>query len=117
MKLLNREQFVDLPAGTIYKKSSGSELEIKGDWVSEDGRDWSCTQFAAHCDHDQDTHIGLMIGESYPICTEMYGRDGCFESDAEFLIYEKWDLQQLKLAIDRAISLAPEQKFSSQSSV
>lgn len=111
MKLVNLSDFIKLPPGTIYKKTSNSELEIKGDWVSEDGRDWSSTQFAANCDQDQDTHIGLMIGESYPIHTEMYGRDGCFESDAEFLIYEKWDLEQLRLAIDRAINLAPPQKF------
>jgi len=40
MKLLNREEFIKLPARTIYKKNSGSrELEIKGDWISDDGRD------------------------------------------------------------------------------
>ena len=111
MKLLNLSEFITLPSGTIYKKHSGSELEIKGDWVSEDGRDWSSTQFAADCDDDQDTHIGLKIGESYPIQTEIYGRDGCFEDHEQFLIYEKWDLEQLGKLVDRAIAVAPEQKF------
>jgi hypothetical protein len=111
MKLVNLQEFVKLPAGTIYKKTSGSELEIKGDWVSDDGRDWTSTEFAADCDHGTDTHIGLMIGESYPIRTEIYGRDGYFEDDVEFLIYEKWDLQQLRTLIDKAIAVVPEQKF------
>lgn len=111
MKLLKLEEFVKLPAGTIYKKNSGIELEIKGDWVSDDGRDWSSTSFAADCGDDQDTYIGLMIGESYPIQTEIYSRDGCFDADEEFLVYESWDLEQLKLAIDRAISVASAQKF------
>lgn len=111
MKLVNLQTFIELPAGTIYKKTSGSELEIKGDWVSDDGRDWSSTEFAADCDHDTDTHIGLMLGESYPIRVEHYGRDGCFEDDVEFLIYEKWDLEQLRLIIDRAIQVSPPQPF------
>ena len=112
MKLVNLEKFVQLPAGTIYKKTSGLELEIKGDWVSEDGRDWSSALFAADCDDGQDTHIGLMLGESYPVRIEEYGRDGCFEDDAEFMIYEKWDLEQLRTLIDRAILISPEQKFN-----
>jgi hypothetical protein len=33
-----------------------------------------------------------MIGESYPIQTEIYGRDGFFDADEEFLVYESWDL-------------------------
>ena len=52
-----------------------------------------------------------MIGESYPIQTEIYGRDGCFEDYEQFLIYEKWDLEQLGKLVDRAIAVAPEQKF------
>jgi hypothetical protein len=111
MKLVNLNEFIRLPAGTLYKKQSGVELEIKGDWVSDDGRDWSTTSFAANCGNDQDTHIGLMIGESYPIQTEMYGRDGCFQDDEQFLIYEKWDLEQLKQLLERAIDVSPEQKF------
>jgi hypothetical protein len=111
MRLLNLKDFIQLPAGTIYKKNSGNELEIKGDWVSDDGRDWSSTLFSADCGDDQDTYIGLMIGESYPIQTEMYGRDGCFDDDEQFLIYEKWDLEQLKQILDRAIAQSPEQKF------
>lgn len=111
MKLLNLEEFIQLPSGTIYKRHSGNELEIKGDWVSDDGKDWSCALFAADCAHNEDTTIGLMIGESYPIQTECYGRDGCFEDAEQFLIYEKWDLEQLRVLLDRAICVSPEQKF------
>ena len=111
MRLLDRESFIKLPAGTIYKKSSSNELEIKGNWISDDGRDWSCTSFAADCGNDDLTDIGLGLGRSYPIQTEIYGRDGCFEDDELFLIYEKWDLEQLRQILDRAIAQSPEQKF------
>ena len=51
------EEFIKLPAGTIYKKNSGGGLlEIKGGWVSDDGNDWSSDLFAADCKDDQDTH-------------------------------------------------------------
>ncbi len=111
MKLYNLENFVKLPAGTIYKKSTETELQIKGDWVSDDGRDWACALFAAECADDQDTYIGLMLGDSYPILTESFGRDGCFEDDAEFLVYESWDLEQLRKIIDEAIKVSKPQEF------
>ena len=111
MKLLNREEFIKLPAGTIYKKRSECQLEIKGEWVSDDGNDWSSDLFAADCKDDQDTYIAMLYGESFPIQTDRYGRDGCFDADEEFLIYEKWDLEQLKNILENAIAVAPEQKF------
>lgn len=112
MKLLNREEFLKLPAGTIYKKRSARELEIKGEWVSDSGSDWSSALFAADCDSsDQDTYLKMLYGESFPIVLDDYGRDGCFEDDEEFLVYEKWDLEQLKKILEDAIAVAPEQKF------
>ena len=111
MRLYNLENFIKLPAGTIYKKNSELELLIKGDWVSDDRRDWSSALFAAECNSNQDTYIGLMLGESYPILTEEYGRDGCFEDDTEFLVYESWDLEQLRKVIDEAIKVSNPQQF------
>jgi len=112
MKLMKLEEFIKLPAGTIYKKNSGGGLlEIKGGWVSDDGNDWSSDLFAADCKDDQDTHIAMLYGESFPIQTDRYGRDGCFDADEYFYVYESWDLEQLRLILDRAISVALPQKF------
>lgn len=111
MKMLKLTEFIHMPPGTIYKKNSSEEILIKGDWVSEDGRDWSSALFADDCGDGEHTHIGLMIGESYPIRTEQYGRDGCFDDQELFLIYEKWDLEQLKLILEKAIAQSPDQVF------
>lgn len=107
---------MDLPAGTIYKKIDTDCLEIKGEWVSESKTDWSCNTLAFDCDpHNQDIYLKLLYGESLPVKTDGYGRDGMFEEQQEFLIYEKWDLEQLRMHIDQAIALSPEQSFKTKS--
>ena len=107
MKLYTRSQFIDLPAGTIYKKIHSDRLEIKGEWVSDSKTDWSCATLAFDCDpHNQDNYLKLLYGESLYVQTDCYGRDGMFEEQEEFLIYEKWDLEQLRAHIDQAIALA-----------
>ena len=109
MKLYNLEEFLKLPAGVLYKKLYSNTIEIKGEWVSDTGQDWSCMTFG-YFDVD-DRHGDMEQGESYPINTEFYGRDGMFEADQMFLVYESWDLEQLKKIIEKAMSVAPEQKF------
>ena len=111
MKLMKLEEFVKLPAGTLYRKDKdGPMIQIKGDWVSDSGTDWTCTQFGDTVDTDK-VYLEMFCGESYPLRTDYYGRDGCFDQDPEFLVYESWDLEQLRLIIDRAISVALPQKF------
>lgn len=111
MKLLNREDFMALPAGTIYAKgtaiASFGSLEIKadslgGDWVCldpcyVDGRD------PGECDERFEDM--LLNGASYPM-RSAFGRDGCFEQDAIFLVFEKDDLLQLRKYVEEAIAVA-----------
>lgn len=109
MKLFDLQEFIKLPAGTIYRKNYGTEIEIKGEWISDDRCDWSRMTFGTT--GDSGVWSDMSYGESYPIPTSFYGRDGCFEDDVEFLVYESWDLEQLRLIIDQAIAVALPQKF------
>lgn len=110
MKLYTREEFVKLPAGILYTRNDGHSIEIKGDWVSDDGSDWTCTTFGNTGDTGK-VYLEMLYGESYPIKLDYYGRDGCFEEDAMFIVYESWDLEQMKQLIERAIPLLPPQQF------
>jgi hypothetical protein len=110
MKLVKHDEFIKLPAGTLYVKADGVDIEIKGEWTSDNGRDWSSMSFGSMIQLGE-RWLEMSYGESYPIQTDNYGRDGCFVDDQEFLIYESWDLQQLRSIIDTAISVAPLQKF------
>jgi hypothetical protein len=97
MKIVSREDFTRLPAGTIYAKTKPcyfEELSVKGDTL---GRDWLCRGL---CDYEA---AGEFIdawsamrdrGESRPL-SESQGRDGCFDDEDSFLIYEAADLDML----------------------
>ena len=113
MKIYKRVDFYKLPAGIIYRKnpnddySSFGHLEIKGS--ENDTIDFVCLDFANV--NDSDLERMEVLEESRPVDTEMYGRDGCFERDALFLVYETWDLEQLKKIIEKAIVVSPKQEF------
>ena len=110
MKFMKLPEFIQLPAGTIYQKLNEPYLLIKGDWVSENNNDWTCCEFV--CTKNADTYwLEMSYGESLPILVDYFGRAGYFEADTEFLVFEKYDLEQMRLAVDKALAIAPEQKF------
>lgn len=110
MKLYTLKDFLKLPAGVIYQKTNSNIIEIKGEWVSDNLRDWTCTQFG-DVGNTANIWLELSYGASYPIRTEYYGRDGCFDDDdVEFLVFESWDLEQMKKQIELAMQLLPPQK-------
>ncbi len=110
MKIVNREQFLAMPAGTIYAKGERwlfNGLEVKGEshpndwwsldpsWIGGDKVEDSCDAFDALEDM-------LKNGASYPMsCSQ--SRDGLFDEDDLFLIFEEKDLLELRGHIDTAI--------------
>lgn len=109
MKILNRAEFLEQPAGILYRKSTHDyfeEIQVKGDNC---GPDFACMSFGYarfHGSTDWPSH-----GTSRPTNLSYYGRDGGFEQDALFLVYETWDLEQLRVVVDHAITVAPKQVF------
>lgn len=114
MKLLTRAQFLELPAGVIYCQGKPIYFggpAVKGDTVREsrdgegEGVDWwsrnlemwdfdSTEQMSADFDK-------MLTGATYPL-NASETRDGCFEADELFLVYEPADLDALQAVIDAA---------------
>jgi hypothetical protein len=109
MRVVNRKTFLALPAGTIYCKGvrwAFDSLSIKDDSLAND---WFYLDPAWPSAQDCGEACELLgnsleTGSSFA-CEDAIGRDGCFDEDAVFLIFEKDDLTTLRSYIDRAIDL------------
>ena len=116
MKVLTREAFLRMPVGTAYCKGKRwyfDELAFKGDTCfSDDGRpiDWFALNPAWVDGEDSNECFDrledmLANGTSYPM-QDSIGRDGCFDDEDLFLVFEKDDLAKLREWIDAAIEAA-----------
>lgn len=113
MKILRREAFLELPSGVLFAKGKPWYFEtphVKGDTIYHNGKaiDFIHRDLVSISSHDSgewSDRLDEMVekGVSYPI-NEDYGRDGCFDNDDLFLVYEDVDLVELRSAIDAALS-------------
>jgi hypothetical protein len=99
MRIYRRGEFLQLPAGTVY--SSGvpfafQEFCVKGDTWTNDflTRDLVWIDGTSSADYSDRLHAMLESGESYPM-QKSYGRDGSYDEEAVFLVYEPADLDCL----------------------
>lgn len=108
MRIYNRQDFMTLPEGVIFAKGKPwyfGSLSIKGGTIIADGK---AIDFSYCCLVDIDSHDSgewgqrmedmLTNGASYPI-NDSYGRDGCFDEEDIFLVYEPADIKRLGLAL------------------
>lgn len=99
MKIVNRKDFLQLPAGTIFCKGVKwcfDNLSVKGhswenDFLYVDLCNIDATDSGQWVDRLEDS---LRNGTSYPINNNA-ARDGIFDEDAIFLIFEEKDLNFL----------------------
>lgn len=109
MRIVNRKTFLELPAGTVYCKGvrwAFDGLSIKGDSLEND---WFYLDPAWASAHDSGEAIEILersleIGISFA-CEDAESRDGRFDDDAVFMIFEKIDLVTLSHHINAALSL------------
>ena len=109
MRILNRDEFLKMPEGTLFSKGQPiyfNGLFVKGesmpnDFIYRDLIDWENTG-----SEDMVSRFYEMVDgkKSFPI-NEDYGRDGCFNKDDLFLIYEAEDLANLVATILTAMNL------------
>jgi hypothetical protein len=102
MRIVNRQQFLDLPAGTLCSVWEGYDhtrfsngLFVKGDSIRhsaddkvgdffyEDLFDTLCWSEACEC---------LEAGSEVPALFDEVGRDGCFDSDTRYLVFGRSDV-------------------------
>lgn len=104
MRIVNRKEFLKMPAGTVFSKyvpCAFDGLQIK---VSEPG-DYGNADFdfdeligALECvvgDEYGDNCEEMEKGASLPVDFEYTGRDGLFEDEQLFGIYEREDVEKL----------------------
>jgi len=115
MKIFTRLEFMKLPPGTLYKKFTTpfafEDLSVKFDSLPyhEDGDgDFVCMgigDIEAGESGQMFERLDEMMeeGSSYPLELDYAGRDGMFEKEAMFLVFEHDDLVKLRAMIDKAI--------------
>lgn len=104
MKIVDRAAFLAMPDGTVFAKYQPhvfDELAIKGetmggDFVVQDLNPWFTTTTG---DDYFDQLIAIQAGEpSPPLDYDCAGRDGLFDQDQLFAVFDRADLEAL---IDR----------------
>jgi hypothetical protein len=117
MKIYRRADFLKLPAGIIFCKGEPfcwENIHIKGDSIYNDldptYNDWfeidPCTVASRGSSQEMERLEDMLEnGTSFPM-SEGSGRDGCFEKDAIFLVWEETDLHILADWINKAIQIA-----------
>ncbi|MCE5309591.1 MAG: hypothetical protein LLG20_18300 [Acidobacteriales bacterium] len=98
MRLLNRKDFLKLPAGTVYcsgEPYAFTGLHVKGETLPYN--DFVCLDLQRIDAHDSGEEIDRLedmryTGVSFPMNTN-YGRDGGFDDKEVFLVYERGDLE------------------------
>lgn len=112
MRIYNRKDFLELPAGTIYAdgcKWAITGFHIKGSTIrKDDGEaiDWFYVNLVdtARGEEDIEEAFEKMLNEkiSYPINVSQK-RDGCFNDEDYFLVFEVEDLKIVRKYINLAI--------------
>ncbi len=92
MKVVDRKEFLKLPAGTLYtlfKPCYTDGLAIKH--VTLDNDDWFYTELIASTVEDNgDTKLNN--GEELPFNADWMGRDGGFDPEQMFIVYSPVDI-------------------------
>ena len=116
MRIYRRAAFMEIPAGTLYSKGKPHYFEglhIKGDTINHEGRnidfgqrDLVSFEFANTDEFIQRWEEMIESGASYPM-EDCYGRDGCFDDEDLFLVWERADLEEMQRVMAAAIAVCP----------
>lgn len=114
MKIYSRHNFLRLPEGTFFAKGVKWAIDgfcIKGEtWFDNSG---NAIDFLYHnligVDSNDSQDFAdkleemLQKGTSYPMEKD-YGRDGCFDDQEMFLVFEREDLKRIREMIQESIN-------------
>ena len=114
MKIVNREEFLKMPIGTVFSCSGSMDssvfeaIEVFGGPIGDPAIDYSYENFTMVDGwdsgemHRMETEM-QDTGCSYPMKTGLF-RDGSFE-EAWYMIFERNDLLIMKDKIEKAIEI------------
>jgi len=102
VKIVNRKTFLQMPEGTLYSKYAPcyfENFEIKGETLLTDD---FCSQGLIDCIRCEDSgefvtilHDSEVNGASFSLDFDCYGRDGSFDDDQLFAVWERADVDAL----------------------
>ncbi len=110
MKIVDRKTFLALPENTVYAKffegDTFNNLQIKGETWTNDFLYEDLNEFD-DCDSSEERYEKMerMVkqGESFPLRLDSSSRDGLFEEDQLFAIYDKEDISKIIARLYMAI--------------
>ncbi|NMZ78420.1 hypothetical protein [Pseudomonas mandelii] len=110
MKIVNLDQFLAMPSGTVfakYKPASFEEVLIK-DVCNLESRDFmyqSLIEMDSTGTEDEENILddALRNGSSFDLDLDCPGRDGMFEEGQLFAVYERQDVEQLIARLGQAL--------------
>jgi hypothetical protein len=110
MKIVNRQTFLSLPAGTLFSKYNPScmeHLEIKEESMPND---YFYTPImdaidASSSSERLDRLLAMQHdGASFPVDMQQGCRDGCFDADQLFAVWERADAEALLKRLHLALA-------------
>lgn len=113
MRIVNRAEFITMPEGTLFSKYEPcffEHIQIKGESIIfENGDDYMYQDIVDATDHDGTADMfekydraekeGASIGMDF----NCQGRDGCFDKDQLFAVWEKRDVKALIRRLQKCI--------------
>lgn len=112
MRILRKAEFLRMPIGTLFARGKPwafEQLSVKGESLHNSDDFFAMDLVSIKSDGSSEwvERLDKMLetGVSYPLETDGYGRDGCFDSEDLFLVYELADLQDLHRIIITAIQV------------
>lgn len=111
MKLYTKPEFLKLPEGTLYCKGKPwhfHEICVKADSLgTDDFVSLSLNYIESFDCGEANSRLQEMLdaGASYPL-QESFGRDGMFDKDDLFLVFERSDLDRLTEFVEAAKAVA-----------
>lgn len=113
MYKVKRQELFKLPAGTVYSRwkplCMGSLEVIEDIW--NESHDFIYTMLHTpdledRQDDPSDSLRSLDDGEHIPAFFEWTNRDGRFDDDEEFIVWEKQDVERLVMVLQESLSKA-----------
>ncbi|MEW5058379.1 MAG: hypothetical protein AB1Y25_12245 [Cycloclasticus sp.] len=109
MKIINLKEFRQLPAGVLFMKYEPCVFEdlqakgktLEGDFVTENITYWpDCNGSGDMVDKLEEAE---KTDKSILLDFDACGRDGCFEKDQLFAVYDKRDVEMLMDKLNRCL--------------
>ena len=110
MRIVNREKFLQLPKGTVYAEYEPcifGALSIKSNCTSS-GNDFYFAIVNSVESSGSEEMLDRLIemkenGKSFPIELDVTYRDGCFNDDQLYAVWEKEDVQSLITVLQKSL--------------